>query len=442
MVENPVTGGPAEMPSSKPLDNARAIPLSLIDFPTLNSRRDFGDMVGLAGSMAAVGLLEPIIVRPRAKGRVELVAGERRLRSAHSLGWKCIDASVRELTDKEAAEIRLLENRDRASLNPIEESHAFRALIDLGHTPASLGKLIREAETVVNERLNLLTLPDAWQTRVRKGELSGAAAEYLVPYADRPRVLDAMVRHLEAMPMPLSEWKKRIVDAVMVLSRSLDPRDPAGPRFDVEQNLSRLDVVTLDVGRVTVRRAMNAGIWDDLQDRVDGQGAAELPPAAASPSAAPHAESNGSRNGKSGGDRQSRRAATSAPRYGEPVLNDADEAEEDFRLKLAEYKAAWYRRVLTERIAAMPLAKLLDVASQYGPLFVDIDAEWKLRRDFLSLYKDGRLDELAAELSVDVTGCDGDREKAAVLLHASPGQVPRDFRYAADPNPPATTRTA
>ena len=183
---NPVVGDTAEMPSSKPIDNARTLPLSQIDPPALNPRRDFGDLESLAESIGAVGLLEPVIVRPMRK-RFELVAGERRLRAVQLLGWKSIDATVRELDDKKAAEIRLLENRDRASLNPIEEAAAFRTLLDLGHTPESLAELIREGETAVNERLNLLTLPDEWQSRVRKGELSGAAAEYLVPWADRPR---------------------------------------------------------------------------------------------------------------------------------------------------------------------------------------------------------------------------------------------------------------
>jgi hypothetical protein len=239
------------------------------------------------------------------------------------------------------------------------------------------------------------------------------------------------------MPMPLSEWKKRIIDAVMILSRSLDPKDPCGPKFPLaDENLRRLDVVTIEVGRATVRRAMNCGLFDELADRYDGiSGAAAAPPAA---ERSTRAEGNGSRNGKAD---SGRRRQAPAPRYGEPVLTEADEAEEDFRLKVAEFKAGWYRRLLTERIAAMPLAKLTEVAAQYGPLFVD-DADWKLRRDFLSLYKGGRLDELAAELSVDVTGCDGDREKIAVLLHAAPKAVPRDFRYAADPMSTAAPRTA
>ena len=438
MVESPQTGDVAAMPSSKPLDNAHSIPLGLIDPPSLNPRRDFGDLVSLAESISTVGLLEPVIVRPRRK-RFELVAGERRLRAAQSLGLKSIDASVRDLTDKEAAEVRLLENRDRASLNPIEEATAYRTLIDLGHTPETLGKLIREAETAVNERLNLLSLPDHWQTRVRKGELSGAAAEYLVPWADRPRVLDAMIPQLKAWPMALSEWRRRVVDAVMVLSRSLDPAGPAGPRFDVKQHVARLDVVTVDVGRGSVERAMNAGVWDELQDRATGLVAEDVPQPTAAPKRSPIAASNGAKNGKAGGDRQPQSAAS---RYGERVLDDEDEAEEDFRQKVADWKAAWFRRVLTERIAAMPLAKLEDVAGQPGPLFVDVESEWKLRRDFLSLFKGDYLDELARELSVDLADCHGDGEKVAVLMHAAPAAVPKDFRYSADPRRPGTTHTS
>lgn len=441
MIENPVIGDPAEMPSSKPLENARSLSVALIDPPGgLNPRRDFGDLASLAASIASIGLLEPVIVRTRGR-RWELIAGERRFRAVQSLAWKRIDACVREINDREAAEIRLLENRDRDNLNCLEEATAFRILLDLGHTPESLAELIRETETVVNDRLTLLTLPDAWQTRVRNGELSAAAADALVPWVDRaPRVLDAMLPHLKTWPMPISEWKRRITDAVLTLSRSVDPKEKCGPKFPLTaETLRALDVVTVDVGRGTVRRALNCGLFDELADRHEGIAADDDPAAPAATRRAPRAESNGSRNGKAAGDREQQPATG---HYGEPVLNDDDEAEENFRLKVAEWKAAWFRRVLTERIAAMPLAKLEDVAGQCGPLFVDVNSEWRLCRDFLALFDEPRLDDLAQELSIDVSDCHGPGEKRAVMLHAAPAPVPKDFRYAADPQRPGTARTA
>ena len=99
----------------------------MIDPPDQNSRDDLGDLEDLSKSIGSVGLLEPVVVRPQRK-RFQLVAGERRLKACQLLDWTEIPATVRKLTDREAAQIRLLENIDRRSLNPIEEAGNVIAL--------------------------------------------------------------------------------------------------------------------------------------------------------------------------------------------------------------------------------------------------------------------------------------------------------------------------
>jgi len=185
------TGGAAAHPTNAA--NILGIPLDSIDLPAENPRAEFPDaeLDSLAESIETVGLLEPIIVRPKGK-RFELVAGERRLRAVKLLREKEITASVRELDDREAAEVRLLENLDRKSLNPVEEGIAFRQLEALGHSRESLAKLLRMTEATIDGRLGLLKLPKAWQERVRSSAISAAAAEYILPFVKYPKVLKAM----------------------------------------------------------------------------------------------------------------------------------------------------------------------------------------------------------------------------------------------------------
>jgi ParB family transcriptional regulator, chromosome partitioning protein len=169
-----------------PPAEVRPIPIALIDPPAFNPRRDFdkAELDHLAESIAqpGIGLLQPVIVRPKGE-RFELVAGERRFRALKRLKRTTVDATVRDLDDRHAAEIRLLENLDRKNLNPIEEAVAFQMLERLGHTATSLAKLVRAQERIIEARLSLLQLPEEWQAWVQNGQISVAQGEYLVAWA-------------------------------------------------------------------------------------------------------------------------------------------------------------------------------------------------------------------------------------------------------------------
>ncbi|MGE0105107.1 MAG: ParB/RepB/Spo0J family partition protein [Blastocatellales bacterium] len=383
------------------------IGFSKIDPPKQNPRRDFDDVeiASLADSIRTVGQLQPVIVRPIDGGRYELVAGERRMRAMLRLEWKECDASVRNLTDREAAEIRLLENLDRKSLNDIEEATSYQILSELGHSPASIAALVRGTEDSVSLKLALLTLPDEWQARVRRGELSGAAAEYLVPWSKRQAVLDAVSKHLAHWPMPLVVWKGKVLEAVMALSRSMGKDHADGPRFPVKQaDRKRLDVVRVEIqpGRF-VERAMNAGLWDELQSRAAGEAAPAMTSAAR------------------------RVTEIAAAQHGQPVLLDDEAREADFAQRLSAYKVGWYQETLCRRINGLTLPDLVDAAKR---LCVDVDAEWRLTRPFCEMFANGRLEALATELGVETAECRDDRERMAVMLHASPRLIPSAFREA------------
>lgn len=126
----------------------------------------------LAESIRQHGVLEPIIVRPLDKG-YELVAGERRWRAAAAAGLEYVPAVVRELTDKEAIAVALIENLQREQLDPIEEARGFRQLMELFNaTQEEVAQEVGRSRSSVANSLRLLTLEEPIQEYLRRGELT------------------------------------------------------------------------------------------------------------------------------------------------------------------------------------------------------------------------------------------------------------------------------
>src|SRR5574341_145193 len=119
-VAAPGGGGPAELPIAE------------IDPNPFQPRRDFDEteLAELAASIKSAGLLQPVLVRERADGRYELIAGERRLRACRSLGWTTIPAVKREVDDRTLLTLALVENLQRDDLSPVDEASGYRRLID------------------------------------------------------------------------------------------------------------------------------------------------------------------------------------------------------------------------------------------------------------------------------------------------------------------------
>ena len=130
---------------STPGEELRELPLELIVPNPKQPRRDFDaeTLQELAGSLGEQGVLQPVLVRPRAGGTYELVAGERRWRAARIAGLERIPALVREREDAAALEVALIENMAREDLNPIEEARACAALVEeLGLTRKEIGRRV------------------------------------------------------------------------------------------------------------------------------------------------------------------------------------------------------------------------------------------------------------------------------------------------------------
>ncbi len=156
-------------------------------------RFDAAAMAELADSVREHGVLQPILVRPVGGDRYEIVAGERRWRAAQAAGLHEIPVVVRDLDDRAAFEIALIENIQRADLNAIEEAEGYARLIHAhGHTQEAVAKAVGKARSHVANLLRLLDLPEAMRDMVQTGALSMGHARALLTAPD-PEALAAQV---------------------------------------------------------------------------------------------------------------------------------------------------------------------------------------------------------------------------------------------------------
>ncbi len=168
--------------------NLVSLRLSEIEPNRKQARKRFDEqsLAELAGSIAAHGLLEPIVVRRKENGYYEIVAGERRWRAARMAGLNELPALVRELSDEEAALLSLIENLQRKDLNPVEEAKGYRDLIDgFNLTQEEAANRVGKSREAVANLLRLLKLPDAVLNLVESGALSYGHARALLPLAER-----------------------------------------------------------------------------------------------------------------------------------------------------------------------------------------------------------------------------------------------------------------
>ncbi len=156
-------------------------------------RRDFAPeaLEELANSIRAKGVIQPLIVREdkASPGSYEIVAGERRWRAAQMAQLHELPVLVREMTDTEVLEIAIIENIQRADLNPVEEAMAYRQLMDrFGHTQEKLAEGLSKSRSHIANLMRLLTLPEEVLGHLRSGALSAGHARALIT-TDNPAAL-------------------------------------------------------------------------------------------------------------------------------------------------------------------------------------------------------------------------------------------------------------
>jgi ParB family chromosome partitioning protein len=144
----------------------------------------------LEASLRSSGLLQPITVR-RLGDAFELIAGERRVRAASNLGWTEISAMVRDFDDRTMLVLALVENLQRANLNPLEEARGYKRLIDeFNLTHQQVADAVGKDRTTITNLLRILALPDVVQKMVEDGGLSTGHARALLGLSDTGVIAD------------------------------------------------------------------------------------------------------------------------------------------------------------------------------------------------------------------------------------------------------------
>ncbi|MGI9354206.1 MAG: ParB/RepB/Spo0J family partition protein [Rhizobiaceae bacterium] len=185
-MDEPTAAKPASELAKSSIFTDRFVPIENVQRNPNNPRRDFDevDLDNLAQSIEDHGVVQPILVRPVAEGeagRFEIIAGERRWRAAQKAGFHQIPVVVRTVDDRQALELAIIENVQRADLSPIEEAAGYQQLMDEhAYTQHDLAQTIGKSRSHVANIVRLLKLPQSVQQLIGSRELSSGHARALI----------------------------------------------------------------------------------------------------------------------------------------------------------------------------------------------------------------------------------------------------------------------
>ena len=199
----------------------RQIAIALIQPNPLQPRKEFApdELSGLEASIRASGLLQPLTVRPSAEG-FELIAGERRLRAMQRLGWSEVPAIVREIDDQALLTLALVENLQRADLNPIEEAEGYhRLLTQFSLTQQEIADVVGKDRSTVANTLRLRALPPTVRAMVIAGEITIGHARALLALGDE-RAMIELSQAIVAEGLSVRDVERRVRYRVPARSKS------------------------------------------------------------------------------------------------------------------------------------------------------------------------------------------------------------------------------
>jgi ParB family chromosome partitioning protein len=229
------------------------VPIEHVSRNPRNPRRNFdpADLEDLSRSIRQHGVVQPVVVRTAADGRYEIIAGERRWRAAQMAGLVEIPVIVRDVDDKTALEIAIVENVQRADLNPLEEAQGYEQLIaQYGYTQNDLGEVIGKSRSHVANSLRLLKLPDEVRQMLSEGALSAGHARAIVSTSD-PVGLAKDCRWRVFRFVMRKSWHSGMPSRVPVRQRSEtksgEPSEEQGSRIRWRLKSSLSDVLGLKV---------------------------------------------------------------------------------------------------------------------------------------------------------------------------------------------------
>jgi ParB family chromosome partitioning protein len=190
--------------------NQRRVPIEFLRPNPRNPRRNFAEteLAELAASMRERGIIQPIVVRPvhGSQDCYEIIAGERRWRAAQRAGLHVVPIVPLDVNDDEALQLAIIENVQRADLNPLEEAAGYQSLVnEFAHSQDAIAKMVGKSRSHVANTLRLLKLPQSVQAYIGAGKISAGHARMLVGQPDPERMAREIidqglnVRQVEAL---------------------------------------------------------------------------------------------------------------------------------------------------------------------------------------------------------------------------------------------------
>jgi ParB family chromosome partitioning protein len=223
----------------------REIPLDQIDHNPFQTRSNLNEeqLAELAASISANGVVQPILVRPLAGGRFQLIAGERRWRASQMAGKTTVPAILRQVSDEQAMEITIVENLQRADLNPMEQARAFERLSREFHmTQEQMAHRTGKDRASVANFLRLLKLPSAVQARVESGELTFGHARALLALQE-PEEMERAAQRIADHSLSVRQTEslvQELIDPSRKAKKGPKPQKPVDANVrDAQERLQR-----------------------------------------------------------------------------------------------------------------------------------------------------------------------------------------------------------
>ena len=217
-------------------------------------RKDFDEQAlnELADSIKEHGLLQPILVRSKPTGGYEIIAGERRWRASRIAGLRTVPVVIKEMDEKEAAEVALIENLQREDLNPVEEAMGYRSLmVSYGLTQEQVAERVGKSRPAVANSVRLLELPHEVLGMLKEGQLSAGHARAILSLNNAPdRVRVAEVAVKKGMS---------VRDIEKFVKRESDIFEKKPRKQHNEERSSFLDEVEIALSEVLGRRVKVSG---------------------------------------------------------------------------------------------------------------------------------------------------------------------------------------
>jgi ParB family chromosome partitioning protein len=250
------TISPIAMPAQSAA-SAQEISIDSIDPNPYQTRRRINEaaLEELAESIRASGVVQPVVLRPAANGRFQLVAGERRWHASRRAGKTTIPAVVRQISNEQAMEITIIENLQREDLNPVEQARAFERLSrEFGLTQEQIAARTGKDRASIANFIRLLKLPEDVQNALEAGALSFGHGKVLLALAGFPE-------HMERASREIIEKRLSVRQTEELVARLLNPQ--------VAEQKQEKPAVQIDPNVREAQRSLESslGVKVEIQDR-------------------------------------------------------------------------------------------------------------------------------------------------------------------------------